>query len=158
MCKEMKRFSWSHVWLVQGYRVLVALLGLTIGLAELFGLWSAVPSARRQDPVLLLVSEQTAVAAGAVLLLIAAGLAAFPGNPGNRWAGIFLTGAILAAYQLTRLLFSVPEPCQCLGTVAKLTGLKPAGVAVLKYAVIGILVIPSAGFLQWSRAKPLGGN
>jgi hypothetical protein len=146
------------VWLIQGYRVLVALLGLTIGLAELSVLSSAELSSRQPDPVLLLVSEQTAVAAGAVLLLAAAVLAAFPGNPEIRWAGIFLTGVVLAAYQLTRLLFGVPEPCQCLGTVAKLSGLNSAGVAVLKYAVIGILVIPSAGFLQWSRAKPLGGN
>lgn len=150
--------SRSHVWLTQGYRVLVALLGLTIGLAELSTLSSAKPSSRQADPVLLLVSEQTAVAAGAVVLLVAAGLAAFLGNPEIRWAGIFLAGAVLATYQLSRLLFGVPEPCQCLGTVAKLTGLKPTGIAVLKYAVIGILVIPSAVFLQWGRAKPLGGN
>lgn len=154
----MKRLFRSHVWLVWSYRALVVLLGLTLGLSELSAFLAPALDSMRPDPVLLLVSERSAGAAGAILLLAAAGLAALPFNPEIRWGGVFLTGAILATYQLTRLLFGVTEPCRCLCTAAQLLGVDPAEVAVLKYLIIGVLMIPSAGILEWSRAKPIEGS
>lgn len=154
----MQNLLRMHPLFVRGYLALVCLLGLTIGLAELVTPPSGVLKLQRPDPVLFFLSERSAVVAASVLLLATAVLAAIPCNTDLRLAGILIGGVVLGTYQLTRLIFGVAEPCQCLQGVATVFGLRSADVAVLTYGVIAILVVPAAVLLRWNRAKPSPGN
>lgn len=143
---------------VRFYLVFVGLLGVAIGLAELLVLPDQGRIRQRPDPVLFFMSEQNAVHAGGMLVLAAGVLALSPARLEIRLAAVLLAGVVLAAYQLTRLLFGVSEPCHCLRGVGELLGMRPTGMAVLKYAVMAILVVPSARWLQWTRTTPQGPN
>lgn len=164
---DLSRASWPgerrislrvHRLFVRGYLGLVFLLGLTFGLAELVTPPSGILKLQRPDPVLFFLSERSAVVVASVLLLAVAVLAVIPCNAELRLAGILIGGVVLGTYQLTRLLFGVAEPCQCLQGVATVLGLKPADVAVLKYVVIAILVVPAALLLRWNLTKPIPGH
>ncbi len=150
----MNRLFPGSTRMVHCYLVFVGLLGVAIGLAELLVLPDQGRIRQRPDPVLFFVSEQNAVRAGGMLLLAAGVLALSAARLEIRLAAVLLAGVVLAAYQLTRLLFGISEPCHCLRGVGELLEMRPTGMAVLKYAVMAILVVPSARWLQWIRSTP----
>ncbi len=129
----------------------VLLLVGTLGLAELTGKSGQLRLSQRPDPILIFVSERGAVVLAALVMVATAVVAGSRLTAETRLSVVLLVGVSFAAYRLTRLLFHIPEPCQCLSHVSRILGFGKAATRVFSVAVIAFLVVPSATLLRWQR-------
>jgi hypothetical protein len=130
-------------------RTAALLLGAR-GLLELTIRSRSPPVLAGPDPVLLLIDERDAVVLAGSIQVATAIMLLLPLQLRLRLGAVLIVGLAFAGYRLTRFLFGVPEPCQCLSQVGRFLGLGPSVLLVLSLVFIAFLIIPGFLLLRWS--------